>query len=148
MCMYMYNFIYSQTISCRRLLSLFWLSMCINGFVWHNSSIRKHEYESITPITIQFGESLQSKLSFSELLLLRICLVHVFWCRRQTPHLRFQTSVRSWGGGGGRAGEHTDWEMAPPSYELLSSGNHDLNEHLRIFYPHEPPYATVPVRII
>ena len=34
--------------------------------VWHNSSIRKHEYDSITPITIQFGESLLSKLSSSK----------------------------------------------------------------------------------
>ena len=34
----MYNCIYSQSISCRRLLSLFSLSSCINVFVWHNSS--------------------------------------------------------------------------------------------------------------
>ena len=27
---------------------------------WRNDSIRKHEYESITTITIQFGESFQS----------------------------------------------------------------------------------------
>ena len=27
---------------------------------------------------------------------------------------------------------HTDWEMAPPSYDLQSSGILDLNEHLRI----------------
>ena len=59
--------------------------------VWHNSSIRKHEYESITTITIQFGESLQSNLSSSELLLLHTNIVHVFWCPRQTQHLRFQT---------------------------------------------------------
>ena len=42
------------------------------AFVWHNSSIRKHEYESITPVTIQFGESLQSNLSSSELLLVKM----------------------------------------------------------------------------
>ena len=42
-------------------------SSCINVFVWHNSSLRKHAYESINTITIQFGESLQSKLSPSEL---------------------------------------------------------------------------------
>ena len=35
--------------------SLFSLSNCINVFVWHNSSVRKHEHESITTITIQFG---------------------------------------------------------------------------------------------
>ena len=33
MCMYMYNCIYSKSISCRRLLSLFSLSSCINVFV-------------------------------------------------------------------------------------------------------------------
>ena len=93
-------------------------------------------YESITPITIQFGESLQSKLSSSKLLLLHTNIVHVFWCPRQTQHLRFQTSFIPEG--------HTDWEMAIPSYDLQSSGNPDLNEHLRIFYPYEPPYATEP----
>ena len=67
MCMYMYSCIYSQSISCRRLLSLFSLSSGINVFVWHISSIRKHEYEPIVTITIQFCESLQSKLSSSEL---------------------------------------------------------------------------------
>ena len=67
MSMYMCNCIYSQSVSCRRLLSIFSLSSSINVFVWHNSSIRKHEYESITTITIQFCESLQSKLSSSEL---------------------------------------------------------------------------------
>ena len=61
------------------LLSLFSLSNCINGFVWHNNSIRKHEFEFITTITIEFGESLQSKLSSSELLiLLHTSIVHVF----------------------------------------------------------------------
>ena len=84
--MYMYNCIYSQSVSCRRLLSLFILSNCLNVFVWHNSSIRKNKYESITKITIQFGESLQSKLSSSELLLLHTSIVHVFWCPRQTQH--------------------------------------------------------------
>ena len=42
MCLYMYC-IYSQSVSCRRSLSLFSLSNCINGFVWHNNSIRKHD---------------------------------------------------------------------------------------------------------
>ena len=51
--------IYSQSISCRRSLSLFSLSNCINVFVWHKNSIRKYEYD-ITAITIQFGESFQS----------------------------------------------------------------------------------------
>ena len=123
MCMYMYN----QSISCRRLLSNF-----INVFVWLNSSIRKHKYGSIVTITIQFGEPLQSKLSFSELLLLHTTIVHVFWCPRQTQHLRFQTSFRP--------EDHTDWERAPPSYNLKSSGNLDLNEHFRIFYP---PWTTL-----
>ena len=35
--------IYSQSVSCRCSLSLFGLSNCINVFVWHNNSIRKHE---------------------------------------------------------------------------------------------------------
>ena len=52
--------IYSQSISCRRSLSLFSLSNCMNVFIWHNNSIRKYEYEFITTITIQFGESFQS----------------------------------------------------------------------------------------
>ena len=61
------------------LLSLFSLSNCINGFVWHNNSIRKQEFEFIITITIEFGESLQSKLSSSELLiLLHTSIVHVF----------------------------------------------------------------------
>ena len=34
---------------------------------------------------------------------------------------------------------HTDWEMAPPSYDLQSWGSLGLNEHLRILYPPEPP---------
>ena len=93
------------------LVYLFSLSNCINVFVWHNSSIRKHEYESITTITIQFGESLQSKLSSSELLLLHTSTVHVCWCLRQTQHLRFQTSFRP--------EDLTDWERASPSYDLL-----------------------------
>ena len=38
--------------------------------LFDNNSIRKHEYEFITTITIEFGESLQSKLSTSELLML------------------------------------------------------------------------------
>ena len=41
-------------------------------------TIRKHEYESITTITIQLGELLQSKLSSSKLLLLHTSIVHVF----------------------------------------------------------------------
>ena len=89
-------------ISCRRLLTLFSISNCIIVFVWHNSSIRKHEYESITKITIQFDESLQSKLSSSELLLLHTSIVHVFWGPRHTRHLWFQTSFRP--------EDHTDWE--------------------------------------
>ena len=91
------------------LVYLFSLSNCINVFVWHNSSIRKHEYESVTTITIQFGESLQ--LSSSELLLLQPSIVHLFWCLRQTQHLRFQTSFRP--------EDHTDWERAPPSCDFL-----------------------------
>ena len=92
---------------------------------------KKHEYEYITTITIPFGESVQSELSSSELLLLHTIIVHVFWCPRQTQHLRFQTSFRP--------EDHIDWEMAPHSYDLQSSGILDLNEHLRIFYSHEPP---------
>ena len=38
-----------------------------------------------------------------------------------------------------RPEDHTDWEIAPPSYDLHSWGSLDLNEHLRILYPHEPP---------
>ena len=68
MCMYMYNCIYSQSISCRRLLSLFSLSNCINAFVWHNNCIRKHEYEFITTITIEFGEFIQYKLILKQIL--------------------------------------------------------------------------------
>ena len=115
--------IYSQSISYRRLLSLFSLSNCINVFVWHNSSFRKHEYESVTTITIQFGESLLSKPSSSELLLLHTSIVHVFWHPRMTQHLRFQTSFRP--------KNYSDWERAPPSIDLQSSENLDLNEHLR-----------------
>ena len=55
---------------CRGLLSLFILSNCINVFVWQNNSIWKHEYEFTTTITIEFGESLQSKQSSSELIML------------------------------------------------------------------------------
>ena len=87
------------------------LSNCINVFVWHNSSIRKHGYDSFTIITIQFGESLQSKLSSSELLLLHTGIVHVFWCPHQTQHLRFQTSFRP--------EDLTDWVSVQPSYDLL-----------------------------
>ena len=32
-----------------------------------------------------------------------------------------------------RPEDHTDWEIAPPSYDPQSSGSLDLNEHLRIF---------------
>ena len=37
-----------------------------------------------------------------------------------------------------RQEDHTDWEMAPPSYDLQSWGSLGLNGHLRILYPHEP----------
>ena len=43
MCLYMYIvFTVSQTVSCRCSLSLFSISNCINVFVWHNNTIRKH----------------------------------------------------------------------------------------------------------
>ena len=81
---------------------------------------------------IDFGESLQSKLSSSELLMLLYTSIgHLTGCPRQTQHLRFQTSFRP--------KDHTDWEIAPPSYNLQSSGSLHLNEHLNIIYPHEPP---------
>ena len=130
MCMYMYNFNYSQSISCRRLLSFF-----LNVFVWHNSSIIKHEYEAITTITIQFVESLQSKLSSSVLLLSHTSIVHVFWCPHQTQHLQFQVSFTP--------EDHIDWETAPPSYDRQSSGRLYLNESLRIFYSCEQPKITL-----
>ena len=47
-------------------------------FVWHKSSIRKHEYESITTTTIKFGESLQSHLSSSELHQFSECKTFLF----------------------------------------------------------------------
>ena len=37
----------------------------MNAFVWHNNSIRKHEYKFVTTITIQFGESFQFYLHIS-----------------------------------------------------------------------------------
>ena len=52
--------LYLQSISCRCTLSLFGISNCINVFVWHNNSIRKHECKFITIITIQFGEFFHS----------------------------------------------------------------------------------------
>ena len=63
--MYMYNCIYSQSVSRRRLFSLFSLSNCLNVFVWQNSSVRKNKYESITTITIQFGGSLHTLVLFT-----------------------------------------------------------------------------------
>ena len=42
---------------------------------------------------------------------------------------------------------HTDWERAPPSYDLQSWSSLGLNEHLTILYPDEPPWTSLPVRI-
>ena len=61
---------------------------------------------------------------------LHTSIVHDFWCPRQTQHLRFETSFRP--------EHHTDWEKAPPSYDLQSWGNLCLKAHLRILYPHAP----------
>ena len=70
-----------------------------------------------------------SCLPLELLMFLHPSIVHVFRCSHQTQHLRFETSFRP--------EDHTDWEMVPPSYDLQSPGNIDLNEHLRIFYPHD-----------
>ena len=87
--------IYSQSIPCRRSLSLFSLSNCINGFIWYNNSIRKYEYEFITTITIQFGESFSVLATLLWLFdVQHTSIVHDFWCPRQTQHLRFETSFR------------------------------------------------------
>ena len=66
-------------------------------------------------------------------------IVHVFWFPRQTQHLWFETSFRP--------EDHTDWERAPPSYDLQSWSSLGLNEHLTILYLDEPPWTTFPVRI-
>ena len=71
--------IYSKSISCRRSLSLFSLSNCINVFVWYNNSIRKHEYEFITTITIQFGKPFQSELSSSDFLMFNILVLFTYF---------------------------------------------------------------------
>ena len=102
--------IYSQPISCRCSLSLFSLSNCINVFVWHNNSIRKHEYKFITTITPVWR--VLSIVAVLLWLLMHTSIFHVFWCPRQTQHLRLETSFRP--------EDHTDWEMAPPSYDLQS----------------------------
>ena len=120
--------IYNQPVSCRCSLSLFSLSNCINVFVWHNNSIRKHEYKFITTITIQFGESFQSVVAVPLWLLMHTSIFHLFWCPRLTQHLQLETSFRP--------EDHTDWEMAPPTYNLQSWGSLGSNEQFRIFYPH------------
>ena len=51
--------IYSQSVSCRRSLSLFILSNCINIFVWRNNSIRSMNM-SYHYNNYPFGESFQS----------------------------------------------------------------------------------------
>ena len=53
MCVYMYIVFTVSQFHAAFLLSLFSLSNCIN-------STRKHDYEFITTVTIEFGESIQS----------------------------------------------------------------------------------------
>ena len=73
-------------------------------------------------VTVDFDDSFQSWLSPSGL--------HLHRCARQTQHLRFEISFRP--------EDHTDWEGAPPSDDLLSWGSLDYNEHFTIFDPQEP----------
>ena len=76
-------------------------------------SIRKHGYEFITTLHYRVWWVL------SDLAVL-LCLVdakhtsivHVLRCPRQTRHLQFETFFRQ--------ECHTDWEIAPPSYDLKS----------------------------
>ena len=55
-------------------------------------------------------------------------IVHVFWCPRQTQHLRPETSFRP--------EDHTDWEIAPPSYNLQSWFEWPFENYL-------PPWTTL-----
>ena len=107
--------IYSQSISCRPSLSLFSLSNCIM-FLFDttilsesmNMSYHYHYYPvwwvlSVLAVLLWLFDVLHTSI------------VHDFWCPRQTQHLRFETSFRM--------EDHTDWERAPPSYDLQSWGS-------------------------
>ena len=76
-------------------------------------SIRKHGYEFITTLSLS---NLMSPFSLNCLLRLvdaqHNSIVYVLRCPRQTQHLQFETSFRP--------EDHTDWEIAPPSYDLKS----------------------------
>ena len=82
-------------------------------------SIRKHGYEFITTLSLS---NLMSPFSLSCLLRLvdaqHNSIVHVLRCPRQTQHLQVETSFRP--------EDHTDWEIALPSYDLKSYGSLDL----------------------
>ena len=122
--------IYSQSISCRRSLYLFSLSNCMNGFVWHNNSIRKHE------LWVYHYNNYPVLWALSVLAVLlwlfdaqRTSIVHVFWCRRQIQHFRFRTSFRP--------EDHSDWEMAPPMGSLsLISDFYLVWMHIWDFFTH------------
>ena len=76
-------------------------------------SIRKQGYEFITTLSYRVWWVLS-------VLVVLLCLVddkhtsivHVLRCPRQIQHLQFETSFRP--------EDHTDWEIAPPSYDLKS----------------------------
>ena len=72
-------------------------------------SIRKHGYEFITTLPLS---NLMSSFSVSCPPPSCWCLTHVLRCPRQTQHLQFETSFRP--------EDHTDWEIATPSYVLKS----------------------------
>ena len=101
--------IYSQSISCRRSLSLFSLSTCINVFVWHNwlfyqkAWIWVHHYNNYP---VWWALSVLAVLLW-HFDVQHTSITHVFWCPRQTQHLLFETALRP--------ENHTDWERAPPS---------------------------------
>ena len=80
-------------------------------------------------LSLQYLSSFVSHSS-SELYLLHTSIVHVIWCPRQTQHLRFQTSFRP--------EDHTDWERAPPSYDLQSSARIWMN-----IWEFLPPWTTL-----
>ena len=72
-----------------------------------------------------------SALAVSSVLLTLITIysiVHILRCPRQTQHLQFETSFRP--------EDHTDWEIAPPSYDLKSWWSLDLEWTIFLLFTH------------
>ena len=117
MCMYMYNYIYSQSFSCRRLLiSLFSLSIfpkcfCLTQQFYKKACIWIYHYNThqLSSLLSHFSPScLPPNCCFYTLVLFTYFDVRA---RLSISDFRLPSNASF------RPEDHTDWERAPPSYD-------------------------------